>query len=178
MKRVLVASAAAAAFAAVVAVGNAHQFSGSFACPPNPKTQPLGKIYGNNRGSSFCNDRARATAFIGKQRQKLTFAGGVCWKSKDAFSVGIGTAIAGKRLKADPPGFWLQDFKPRSYAKESVDLGKGTVTWGHSVKIKYAAGKKSGTWSGTEPTLVKGKLTYIPAKGSFTCKRVLDAPDQ
>jgi hypothetical protein len=152
----------------------ADSMSALFACPSDPKTKPIGKIYGKNRGSTFCNDGAKASAVVGKT--KLSFTGGVCWKSRESFNVGIGTAIAGKRRKADPPGFWLQDFKPGGLVGDLVDLGKGTLTWRGPVKVN----RKQKTFSGKGVLLAGGKVTDTSAslKGSYACKRVLDAPDQ
>jgi hypothetical protein len=171
MKNVLVIVVFATAVAAALAsVGSAQRVASSLACPPNPKTQPLGKIYGANRGTSFCNDGAKATALVRKVRINVT--GGVCWKSKDSFNVGIGTVVAGRRKKSDPPGMWLIDVKPGNIVGDTVDLGKGTIDWTGPVKVKLTG--KTGTFNSTSlGTSVNGKLT-----GSFTCKRVLDAPDQ
>ena len=154
-------------------VGRAQGCTATFAWPPDPKTQPLGKIYGANRGSTFCNSGATATAFVAGKR--LTFSGGVCWKSNDGFNVGIGTLIAGKRKKTDPPGFWLQDFKSAAtFGQHSVDLAKGAVTWRGGVKVNRT--KK--TFAGKASVLVGGKLTSVSLTGSYTCRRILDAPDQ
>lgn len=159
--------------AGLASAGNQRDGSAVFSCPPDPKTQPLGQIFGANRGSTFCNSGATATAFVAVKR--LTFSGGVCWTSKDGFNVGIGTSIAGKRKKTDPPGFWLQDFKSAgTFGQHSVDLAKGAVTWRGGVKVNRT--KK--TFAGKTSVLVDGKLTYVSLTGSYTCGRILDAPDQ
>jgi hypothetical protein len=169
--------AAAAVGATLAGVSSATVAADSFACP-NPKVLPLGKIYGKSRGTSFCNDGAQATAIVAGKKL-APFTGGVCWKNKEGVvQVGIGTMIGPKRIKSDPPGFVLIDVKPGGVIKDSVDLGNATVSWGFTVKVTYAAGKKSGNWSGVEPRLVGGKLAHVPAGGTFTCKRILDAPEQ
>src|SRR4051794_33995193 len=81
-------------------IGAARDTS-SFPCG-NPLTEPLGKIYGANRGTTFCNDGARATLIIaGKPR--LTLVGGVCWRNKTNLEVGIGSLVINGRKKSDPP---------------------------------------------------------------------------
>jgi hypothetical protein len=151
--------------------GSGSTTTASFACPSDPKTQPLGKIYGKNRGSSFCNDGAKASLVV--KGTKISLVGGVCWKSRDGFNVGIGTVV-NDRKKADPAGVWLIDTKPGNLVGNTIDTGKGTVDWVGPVNVKLAKNKKSGTFSATATAVaVNGKLS-----GSFTCKRVLDAPDQ
>jgi hypothetical protein len=68
----------------------------------------------------------------------------------------------------------LIDTKPGNIVGDTIDTGKGTLDWVGPVKAKLAKNKKSGTFSATATAVaVNGKLS-----GSFTCKRVLDAPDQ
>jgi hypothetical protein len=155
----------------LTSVGVARDAAASFACP-NPKVLPLGKIYGKSRGTSFCNDGARATVLIAG-KPKLTLVGGVCWRNTTSLEVGIGTLITNDPKKSDPAGLLLTDEKPADVVGDTLDLSKGTLGWTGPVKVKLT-GKNKGTFAAT-PTAAKvnGKLT-----GSFTCKRILDAPDQ
>jgi hypothetical protein len=173
-RKELIAVATAAgvlATAGFASTGNARDVRAAFPCPPDPKTQPLGKSAANRPGFTFCNDGAKATAIVAGK--KLTFTGGVCWKSKDGFSVGIGTELFGKRKKGDPPVFHLQDLSS-GLGSHTVLLAKGTVTWSYSVAIN----RKKHTFAGKSPVMVGAKLTYVSLTGSYTCKRVLDAPKQ
>ena len=173
----LVGVVVVAAFAALP-LGYSSTSTTAFACPSDPRTQPLGKIYGKNRGTSFCNDGAKATAIVGTVKTKLSFTGGVCWKGSVGLNVAIGTLIPFERKAGEPPGFWLIDTKPGNILKDTVDAQRGTLTWNGPVKLKQSASKKTGTFTGREPKLVKGKLTYVAITGSYTCRRILDAPEQ
>jgi hypothetical protein len=175
MRSLLVIAAVVAGAASLTAIAGASEATATFACPKDTSREPIGRIYGANRGSTFCNDGATATAIVGGT--KLSFTGGVCWKdSASILNVSIGTSIAGKRRATDPPGFWLIDQKPGGIVKDSAEFGKGSTSWGHTVVIKYKADRRSGTFSGTEPRLAGGKLTYVKASGTFACKRVLTVP--
>ena len=114
---IAISVAAALAAAGLATTGSAGGLRAAFPCPPDPKTQPLGKSAASRPGVSFCNDAATATALVGGKT--LSFTGGVCWKSKQGFSVGIGTEIFGERKKGDPPVFHLHDL--------SSGLGNHTV---------------------------------------------------
>jgi hypothetical protein len=155
----------------LTSVGAARDATGSFACP-NPKVLPLGKIFGANRGTTFCNDGARATVIIaGKPR--LTLVGGVCWRNKKDFEVGIGTVVTNGPKKSDPAGLWLIDVKPGDLIGDTLQLSRGTYDWTGPVKVTLT-GKNKGTFAATATgAKVNGRLT-----GSFTCKRVLYAPEQ
>jgi hypothetical protein len=71
--------------------GGTQTSATSFPCPRDSQTQLLGKIFGANRGSTFCNDGATAMAVIGTAKPKFANPGGVCWNGSDGFTVGIGT---------------------------------------------------------------------------------------
>jgi hypothetical protein len=177
---VLIAAAAAAAVGSGLAGVSSAGIGGSaFACPSDPKTQPLGKIYGKNRGSSFCSDGASARASIGTTKAIIVnFKNGVCWKSRQGLNVAVGTIVVNDRKKSDPAGLWLQDYKPGGVVGDTLSAQSGATEWSGPVKITLTKGGKSGTFSGKRPKLVNGKLTYIPISGTFTCKRILDAPNQ
>jgi hypothetical protein len=164
-----------AAVAGAASAGVTREAKVSFACPRDTSRQPVGKIYGANRGTSFCNDGATATATVAGTRLP-TFRGGVCFSDSSGFNVGIGTSLQGKRRASDPAGFWLVDVKPGRFVKDSVHLAKRSASWGYTVALKRKGGRLRGSWSGTEPRLVGGQLTRIKASGTFTCKRVLKVP--
>lgn len=166
-----VLSAAALGAIGLASAGVTREAPSSFACP-NPKLLPLGKIYGANRGTSYCNDGASATVVIaGKAR--LNLVGGVCWRNRTNLEVGIGTLITNAPKKSDPAGLLLTDNKPGDLLGDLLDLSKGTLGWTGPVKVKLT-GKTKGTFASTSAgTAVNGKLT-----GSFTCSRILDAPNQ
>lgn len=166
---------AAALSAALAGASSAQSTYSVFACPSDPKTQPIGKIYGANRGSTFCSDGASARVSVGSTKAIIIYLrNGVCWTSRQGFNVGIGTSIVGKRRQSDPEGLWLQDFKPGGFVKDSLGFGKGKVDWNGPVRINRA----KRTFSGRAPKLVNGKLTYVSVSGSYTCRKVLDAPEQ
>jgi hypothetical protein len=167
-----IAVGVAAALSALLAgVGGAHDATAAFPCPSDPKTQPLGKIYGKSRGTTFCNDGAKAVALVGKTR--VILAGGVCWRNRTSLQVGIGTVVINDPKKSDPAGMTLADAKPGDIVGDTVGLSKGTLDWTGPVKVKLT-GKTKGTFAATPVAVrVNGKLS-----GSFTCKRILDAPDQ
>jgi hypothetical protein len=174
---VAILSAAAVALTgatALAAAGQARDASARFACPKDTSREPVGRIYGNNRGSTFCNDGASASATVGGR--KLVFKGGVCFRDSTGLNVNIGTVFPGKRRRSDPKGFSLLDLKPGGFVKDTVNFGTRTVDWGAPVKLKLKRGGRSGTFSGTEPKLVNGELAYVKASGSFSCKRVLRVP--
>lgn len=172
MKSVLVLVAFAAVAAGAATMVSAQQSASSFPCG-NPKIEPLGKIYGKNRGTTFCNDGAKASVLI-KGKTKVNFVGGVCWRNKTSLQVGIGTLVINDPKKSDPAGMLLADAKPGDIVGDTVGLSKGTLDWTGPVKVKLAKNKKSGTFAATPIAVrVNGKLS-----GSFTCKRILDAPDQ
>jgi hypothetical protein len=146
----------------------------------NPARESLGSIYGKNRGTTWCNDGASGTATLAGKT--YAFKGGVCFRDSVGFHVGIGTIIPGGWKKGDPAGLGIDDLKPGGYAKDGAYFGwtrggkLSTWDWG-DVKIKGSKGASPrGTFSGVRPTLVGGKLTRIPARGTFTCKRVLKVP--
>jgi hypothetical protein len=178
MSKLVTALSAAAALGVLAAgMSSASNTASSFACPSDPKTQPLGKIYGKNRGSSFCGDGASARAMVGSSKQ-IVFKNGVCWKSRLGLNVAVGTVVVNDRKKSDPAGMWLQDFKSGGVVGDTLSAQSGATEWSGPVKVKLTKGGKSGTFSGKRPKLVNGKLRYIPISGTFTCKRILDAPDQ
>jgi hypothetical protein len=143
----------------------------SFPCG-DPKTVPVGKIYGKNRGTQFCNDHATATIRIAG-RPTLKLKGGVCWKNRTNLEIGIGTLVINGRKKSDPSGLLITDNPPGDIIGDLLDHSSGKYHWTGPIKVKLA-GKTKGTFASTSAgTSVNGKLT-----GSFTCKRVLDAPDQ
>jgi hypothetical protein len=171
MKRVVTFAVLATAAFGVVGVSGASVDRAAFPCG-NPKIEPVGKIYGKNRGSTFCNDGAKATVLIGG-KTKVTFAGGVCWRNRTSLQVGIGTLVINDPKTSDPAGMLLTDVKPGDIVGDTFDLSKGTLDWTGPVKVKLS-GKTKGTFAATSTAVrVNGKLA-----GSFTCKRVLDAPDQ
>lgn len=172
-RRSVTMAALAAAALGIVATGVSSASADRTAFPcPNPKVLPLGKIYGKNRGTTFCNDGAKATVLIGG-KTKASFVGGVCWRNRTNLEVGIGTLITNDPRKSDPAGMLLTDNKPGDVLGDLFDLSKGTLGWTGPIKVKLTS-KTKGTFAAT-PTAVKvnGKLT-----GSFSCKRILDAPDQ
>lgn len=151
----------------------------------DPKTEPLGSIYGNNRGSTGCNDGASAKATLGGKT--YSFTGGVCWRETKSggFYVQIGTTFPGSRDRRtnDPSGFGVFDTSPGGFLKDRVYFGltkaKKVISWSNSedMKLKVSRGSApKGTFSGVETRLVNGKLTKIPASGSFSCERVLKVP--
>ena len=171
MKSVLVLVAFAAVAAGAATMGSAQQSASSFPCG-NPKIEPLGKIFGKNRGTTFCNDGAKASVLI-KGKTKVNLAGGVCWRNKTSLQVGIGTVVINDPKKSDPAGMLLADVKPGDFVGDTLSLSKGTIDWTGPVKVKLT-GKTKGTFAATPIAVrVNGKLT-----GSFTCKRILDAPEQ
>jgi hypothetical protein len=154
----------------LASVGAARDATGSFACG-NPKIEPLGTIFGANRGTTFCNDGATATLIIRGNRTPLR--GGVCWRNKKDLEIGIGTVVTNGPKKSDPAGLWLIDVKPSDRIGDTLQHSKGTYDWTGPVKVTLT-GKTKGTFASTAMgTRVNGKLT-----GSFTCKRVLYAPEQ
>jgi hypothetical protein len=156
------------AFAGAV---DAQRERAQFACPSDLNTQPLGKVYGKNRGSAFCNDGATAMVKIAG-RPALTLKGGVCWRNKTSLEIGIGTLVANAPVKSDPPGLLLTDVKPGDVVGDTLDLSQGKYGWTGPVTVKLAG--KKGTFTSTAAgTAVNGKLT-----GSFVCKRILNAPNQ
>jgi len=142
-----------------------------FACPSDLNTQPLGKVYGKSRGSVFCNDGATAIVKIAG-RPTLNLKGGVCWRNKTNLEIGIGTLVSNDPAKTDPPGMLLTDNKPGDVLGDTLDLSQGKYGWTGPVTVKLV-GKKGTFTSTASGTAVNGKLT-----GSFTCKRILDAPNQ
>ena len=169
----IAAALAACLLTAGLAWGSSAQSSGASLACGDPKTQPLGKIYGANRGATYCNDGAKATVLIAG-KPKLALVGGVCWRNRTSLEVGIVTLVTNKPLKSDPAGLLLTDTKPGDPVGDTLDLSRGTLGWTGPVKVKLGAGKKQGTFTGT-PTAnaVNGRLS-----GSFTCKRILYAPEQ
>lgn len=166
-----VAVAIVVAGMSLVSVGAARGTRAAFPCP-NPKLLPIGKIYGANRGTSFCNDGAQATVIIAG-KPKLTVLGGVCWRNRTNLEVGIGSLVINGRRKSDPAGLLLTDEKPGDPIGDTLNLSNGTFHWTGAVKVKLT-GKTKGTFASTQAgTAVNGKLS-----GSFTCRRILDAPDQ
>jgi hypothetical protein len=175
----LVALAAVASSGSLAASGPLRDSVGLFACP-NPSQEPIGKIYGNNRGMTLCNDGATATAILAGE--KYPFSGGVCWrdKTKSVF-VEIGTLL-NYRKAGDPPGFDLVDTKSQ-FTTDTVEWGLTrngkAISWGkYTVKLSITGypDHPHGKFSGKEPKLVNGKLTYVPVSGWFNCKRVLNVP--
>lgn len=178
MTRLLIALVAAlVAAVALASPGGAREAGASFACPGDTSRQPIGKIYGANRGSTYCNDGATATATVAGKKLP-SFVGGVCWRDKSRTTyVNIGMETSYKRRLSDPAGFSLSDVKPGGVLKDTVSLGRGTLTWGSApVKITWNANRRSGTWSGKWPTLAGGKLTYVGGSGTFACRRFLEVP--
>jgi len=132
-------------------------------------------------GATYCKDGATASKITVNGRPVPDFKNGVCWRDSAGFHVTIGTVIAGSRKKVDPAGFELSDIPPNKYVKDAVAFGVTKagkfIYWGHEVKLVVKGGATpKGSFSGVEPTLVNGKLTKIPAKGSFSCKRILKVP--
>ena len=142
-----------------------------FACPSDVNTQPLGKVFGKSRGSAFCNDGATAIVRIAG-RPTLSVKGGVCWRNKTNLEIGIGTVVINDPVKSDPPGLLLTDNKPGGVLGDTLDLSQGKYSWTGPVTVKLSGTK--GTFTSTAAsTSMNGKLT-----GSFTCKRILYAPNQ
>jgi hypothetical protein len=177
---VLVAGAAVAVLASSGAARSAAPAGMLLACPKDPRTAPIGRIYGASRGTTWCNDGATATATLAGKTH--AFSGGVCFRDSVGLHVGIGTSIEGKRKASDPPGFALNDFPPGGIVKDGAYFGltkAGKVvawSWGD---VKLTGGKGSapkGSFSGVMPTLAGGKLTRVAAMGTFACKRVLQVP--
>lgn len=132
-------------------------------------------------GATYCKDGATATNITVNGKPVPDFKNGVCWRDSSGFKVTIGTVAVGSRKKVDPAGFALSDIPPSKYAKDQVAFGVtkgGTfIYWSHEAKLVGTGGAKpKGSFSGAEPTLVNGKLSKIPMKGNFTCKRVLKVP--
>src|SRR5207247_10945467 len=121
---------------------------------------------------SFRNDGAKAAVVIaGKPR--LNLVGGVCWRNKTNLEVGIGSLVINGRKKSDPAGLLLTDEKPGDLIGDTLDLSRGAYHWTGPVKVKLT-GKTKGTFTSTQiGTAANGKLT-----GSFTCRRILYAPEQ
>lgn len=158
--------------AALAGVSNAQRTGAAFACG-DPKLEPLGKIYGKSRGTTFCDNGAKATVLIAG-KPKLTLVGGVCWRNRTSLMVGIGTNVINDLRASDPAGLLLTDVKPGHVVGDTLELSKGTFDWTGPVKVKLGPGKKNGTFTSTSVgTAANGKLT-----GTFDCKRILDAPDQ
>jgi hypothetical protein len=187
--RLLAAVLALATATAGIATSLAVAQTGSSApvrkCLSDAKAAPYLLANGYSRGgklvgSTFCNDGATATATVAGK--PYSFKGGVCFRQGDEFNVQIGTTVDFKRVKSDPPGFRVSDVAPGGVVKDGVWFGLTNagkvIEWGFGdVKLKVGKGSApKGTFSGVELKLVNGKLTKIPASGSFTCRRVLKVP--
>jgi hypothetical protein len=133
-------------------------------------------------GATYCKDGATATKITVNGKPVPDFKNGVCWRDSSGFNITIGTVLAGGRKKVDPAGFHLTDIPSHKFLKDTVHFGVVTkagkfISWGHEVKLVVQGGAKpKGSFSGSQPTLVNGKLTMIPAQGRFTCKRILKVP--
>ena len=169
----LIATAVAGlSLTALTSVGAARDVRGALACG-NPKTTPLGEIFGANRGTTFCNDGASAKVII-KGKPKPPFLGGVCWRNKtNVKMIGVGSLVINGRKTSDPKGLLVTDEPPGDRIGDTLDLSMGLYHWTGPVKVKWTS-KTSGTFAATSIAVtVNGQLT-----GSFHCKRVLYAPEQ
>ena len=179
-------AAGAAALMASVAVARTDATPAPGKCPAEPaKALSIQFAVGYYRGSkligtTFCHDGATGKATVGGKT--YAFRDGVCFRQGDSMEVQIGTEVNFKRTKSDPPGFHVTDVQASQYVKDGAWFGLAkagkVVEWGFGdVKLKVTkAAAPKGMFSGVEPKIVNGKLTKIPASGSFVCRRVLKLP--
>lgn len=187
---VIVLSLTALTAGIVASLGNARDGANlppPGACPAEPAKELSIRFAvsytrgGTLAGATYCKDGATASKITVGGKPVPDFKNGVCWRDSAGFHVTIGTVVAGSRKKVDPPGFELSDIPPSKFVKDAAAFGVTKagkfIYWGHEVKLVVQGGAKpKGSFSGVEPTLVNEKLAKIPAKGNFTCKRVLKLP--
>ena len=180
MARLLIAiSVALATASAATAMGNAPNATTSFNCPKNPSTKGMTawvRNYSGYRGSTWCNDGAVVNVTVGAK--PLTFAGGLCTKSRNGQHVQVGTHVSpdSKRKPSDPPGFILQKANPG--LEDSISIGMSKVKWwesGDDVKVAWSKSALKGTFSGTAGQWINNKYTLVKATGSFRCNRIVNA---
>jgi hypothetical protein len=172
--RRLILTLAVSAFAAasLIGTGSARDTARVFACPTNPSTYGTTKWvkrYDGGRGSTWCSDGATAKTSLARAK---TFSSptGICTSSSQGRYVSIGTQIYRERTARDPAQFILLDHKAN---EDSLNIGKGTIGWVNSVKIKWKAGSLSGSFSGVDVQAKDGREVRVPISGSFKCKRII-----
>jgi hypothetical protein len=175
--RRLILTLAVSAFAAasLIGTGSARDTARVFACPTNPSTYGTTKWvkrYDGGRGSTWCSDGATARTSLAGAR-KFSSPTGICTSSSQGRYVSIGTQIYRERTARDPAQLILLDHKAGSGNEDSLSIGKGTIEWLASVKIKWKAGRRSGSFSGVDVQAKDGREVRVPISGSFKCKRII-----
>jgi hypothetical protein len=155
------------ALTAALAVAGLHvgTAAGASACTTGPTT------FAGVPAKNYCGP-ASATITIGGKT--LRWKGGVCERSTEWFTVGLGTAVLGKTDKPLPShiglavGRYLGSGTPAGHdgtfkggILTYVEGGKGHPSF--QVKVTLARGRSKGTFSG------KVFITGQPFTGTFRC---------